>query len=220
MPYLFFATKKGLVKKTELSEYQNIRNSGLVAIKLDPNDQLLETKTTSGKDLIFLCSSNGKSIEFKEGDVRPTGRASRGVTGMRFKAEDFLVGMEKITPEDKNNTVLVISEHGFGKKTKISEYRLQNRGGSGIFTAKITPKTGRLVKMHIVDPKSHGDLLLISAQGQVIRLSLASVPLSGRQTQGVKLINLDPGDKVASVTTLAEAVPEEEPIQGKTQPDK
>ncbi|KKS41459.1 MAG: gyrase subunit A protein [candidate division CPR1 bacterium GW2011_GWA2_42_17] len=205
--YLFFATRKGLIKKTELTEYQSIRQSGLVAIKLDQNDELLETKTTSGNDKVLLCSSNGKAIMFSEKNVRPTGRASRGVTGMRFKAGDFLVGMAIISAQAKSAKplqVLIVSENGFGKRTPLSEYREQGRGGSGIFTSKITPKTGKLVDMRALPAEAKADLLLISSKGQVIRLELNTVSVLGRQTQGVKLINLDPGDKVASVAVIFE----------------
>ena len=219
--YLFFATRKGLIKKTELAEYQSIRQSGLVAIKLDQGDELLKTEITSGKDKILLCSSNGKSILFSEADVRSTGRASRGVTGMRFKSGDFLVGAEVIANQPNASTprslgeggpnhpklqVLVITENGYGKRTDLKEYREQGRGGSGIFTSKITTKTGKLVDMRALPAEAKADLLLISSKGQVIRLELNTVSVLGRQTQGVKLINLDPGDKVASVAVIFEEI--------------
>lgn len=205
MNFLLFSTKKGLVKRTNLSEYQNIRGNGLIAIKLAPGDELLSITQTSGNDEIILITALGKSIRFAEEKVRASGRAAIGVRGIRLKKEgDRVIGMDAI--KSSNLQLLVVSEHGFGKRTPAKEYHRQGRGGGGIFTAKITAKTGKLVEARLIDPESVEDLLVISQKGQTIRLPLKQVPTLGRQTQGVKLINLGEGDTVASLTCLEKEV--------------
>lgn len=208
--FLLFITKNGLVKKTSVSEYQNIRVSGLIAIKLESNDQLLRVLPTSDQDELILATARGKSIRFSEKNIRPTGRATRGVTGIRMKKGDAVIGAEVITAQKTPGvpSLLTISQNGFGKRTPLDEYKPQKRGGQGIFTAKVTPKTGQLMDSTLLPPKSEKgedlDLLISSTKGQVIRLPLSDVSILGRQTQGVKLINLESGDQVAAVTLLKE----------------
>lgn len=198
-----------MVKKTPIEEYQNIRSSGLVAIRLDADDELLTVKPSSGQDEIMLVASNGKSIRFDESKIRPTGRATRGVTGIRLKKGEAVVGADIIfqaTPKESLG-LLTISQSGFGKKTPLTQYKKQGRGGMGIFTAKVTQKTGPLVVAKLLaashEKQENGqELLIISRQGQVIRLKLSAVSELGRQTQGVKLIRLDEGDQVAAMALL------------------
>ena len=204
--YLFFATEKGIVKKVKLEEFTSVRRSGLVAIKIKQDDKLIWAKPTSGKDDILLVTSNGQSIRFNESDVRFMGRTASGVTGIRLKNEDITVGMGiiKNDPEKiKKYDILAVTEQGTGKKTSIKEYRVQSRGGSGIKISKITTKTGKLVNAFIVNRETmrDKDLIIISQNGQVIRLPFKSVPKSGRDTQGVKLMRFKTaGDHIACVT--------------------
>lgn len=209
MKFLLFITKNGLVKKTPIEEYQNIRSSGLVAIRLDADDELLTVKPTSGQDEVMLIASNGKSIRFDEIKIRPTGRATRGVTGIRLKKGEVVVGADVISPAapKESLSLLTISQAGFGKKTPLAQYKKQGRGGQGVFTAKVTSKTGPLVVAKFLasnhkPQENEQELLIISKQGQVIRLKLSAVSELNRQTQGVKLIRLDEDDKVAAVTSL------------------
>jgi len=208
MKYLLFSTTKGLVKKTSLEEYASIRRSGLVAIRLDSGDQLLAVRPTSGKDLIMLVTAHGKAIKFKETDIRPTGRATRGVRGIKIKKGDQVVSMQVIGKQKNEaspipDQLLVVTEHGFGKRTSLLEYSTQGRGGQGVFTAKINEKTGKIVNAHLVAGcDNQSDLLIISKAGKIIRLPLSQVPQLGRHTQGVRLFRLDPGDAVASLTLL------------------
>ncbi len=218
--YYLFATKNGTVKKTLASEYENIRQNGLIAIKLEENDQLLSVKPTTGKDKILLITAKGKSILFDENDIRPTGRATRGVRGIKIRKDDFVVGMDIITTEDekqaKNYEVLVLSSNGYGKKTLLSDYSIQGRGGQGVFTAKLNKKTGNLVAMRLLRNSSTesdadklnnlisepSDLLVISKLGQAIRLPLKEVPTLGRHTQGVRIIRLNEKDEASALALL------------------
>ncbi len=208
--YLSMVTKHGTIKKTPLDKFKNIRRSGLIAIKLKKDDELRWVKTISANDEIILATSDGKSIRFSEKDVRPMGRSASGVRGIRLKAKDEVIGMNVIVEQEKKQgvDVLVVTQNGFGKMTKIKEYRLQTRGGSGIKTAKVTAKNGKLVWSTILNPKDlpeniTGDLLIISDKGQVIRLAVNCVPQTGRDTQGVRLMKFKAAnDHVASVTLV------------------
>ena len=206
--YLFFATEKGLVKKVEIKDFDNVRRSGLIAIKIKEDDKLIWAKPTSGTDDIQLITSKGQAIRFKESDVRDMGRNAAGVYGVRLKKEDALVGMGIIeTDKDaiKKLQVLTVMANGFGKRTPINLYKVQNRGGSGIRTAKVTTKTGHITNAYVLssDQMDDKDLIVISENGQVIRLPFKSVSLLGRDTQGVRLMKFkEPGDKVASVTVV------------------
>jgi DNA gyrase subunit A len=219
--YYLFATKKGVVKKTSIEEYQNIRQNGLIAVKLENGDQLLDVKPTTGKDKVLLITAKGKCILFDENDVRPTGRATVGVRGIRIKADDYLVGMDVITAEDEKKAgayeVLILSSNGYGKKTLLSEYSVQGRGGQGVYTAKLNTKTGDLVAMRVLrngassdlkiddngsSIQEPSDLLVISKLGQAIRLSIGEVPTLGRHTQGVRIIRLNDKDEATALALL------------------
>ncbi|MCX6796017.1 MAG: DNA gyrase subunit A [Candidatus Falkowbacteria bacterium] len=204
--YLFFTTEKGLVKKVKISAFDNVRHSGLIAIKIKPEDKLIWAKPTSGKDEIQLVTAKGQAIRFRESGVRDMGRNATGVFGIRLKAGDSVVGMGVIKGDkekQKKYQVLTIMENGFGKRTALGFYKVQGRGGSGIKTAKVTSKTGKLTNAFIVNIENmqDKDLIIISAKGQVIRLPFKSVSQSGRDTQGVRLMRFKEGsDKVAGVT--------------------
>lgn len=206
--FLFFATEKGLVKKTDLHAFDNVRRSGLIAIKIKEDDKLIWVKPTSGKDQIQLITAEGQAIRFEETDVRDMGRGAAGVFGMRLKKSDAIVGMGIIGTDKeklKRLQVLTIMAHGFGKRTELGLYKIQGRGGSGIRTAKITDKTGKLVNAFVLDRDvmDDRDLVVISDKAQVIRLPYKSVPELGRDTQGVRLMRLkEGGDEVASVTWI------------------
>ena len=208
--YLAMVTKHGTIKKCKLSEFENIRRSGLIAIKLKKDDRLEWVKTLTEKDEIILVTANGQSIRFKEKDIRCMGRSASGVRGIRLKTKDEVIGMNVLNEQDRKSAtnVLITTKNGYGKMTHIKEYRLQSRGGSGIKTAKITNKNGQIVWSTILNPdhlpeNTQGDLIIISHKGQVIRLSLKSVPILGRSTQGVHLMRFKASsDHVASVTLV------------------
>lgn len=204
--YLFFTTEKGVVKKVELDAFSNVRRSGLIAIKIKDDDKLIWAKPTSGKDEIQLITAGGQAIRFKENDVRDMGRSASGVTGIRLKGNDIVVGMGVIGKDkdsQKGLQVLSIMEQGFGKRTPLNMYKVQNRAGSGIKTAKVTSKTGKLINAYVVNMEimADKDLVIISEKGQVIRLPFKSVNQAGRDTQGVRLMRFkESSDKVACVT--------------------
>ena len=206
--FLFFVTEKGLVKKVKIEAFANVRRSGLIAIKIKEDDKLIWTKPTSGSDQIQLITTAGQAIRFQETDVREMGRNAVGVRGIRLKKEnDAVVGMGVIKKEEKERLkklqVLAITEQGYGKRTALGYYKVQGRGGSGIKTAKVTTKTGRLINAFIVNAEAmeNKDLIIISEQGQVIRLPFKSVNQLGRDTQGVRLMRFkEPTDKVACMT--------------------
>lgn len=204
--FLFFATEKGLVKKVKLESFANVRRSGLIAIKIKPEDKLIWAKPTSGNDHIQLITAAGQAIRFSESDVRDMGRTAAGVHGIRLKKDDLVVGMGVIkTDKDKlkKYQILSIMAQGFGKRTLLGLYKVQGRGGSGIKTAKVTAKTGQLTNAYIVnaDAMSDKDLVIISEKGQVIRLPFKAVNQSGRDTQGVRLMRFkNENDQVACVT--------------------
>ncbi|OGC70730.1 DNA gyrase subunit A [candidate division WWE3 bacterium RIFOXYC1_FULL_39_7] len=212
--FVFFVTKLGTVKKTPLSEYDNIRSSGILAIKLTENDSLIYAGLTSGKDDILLTTRQGQSIRFDEEDIRPMGRAASGVTGIKLsKNNDEVVGTVVIPEKIKVMDLLVISDHGYGKRTSTNEYKVQNRGGSGILTYKVGDKTGHLVNARGIVSKSTDDLLIATQSGKVLRLAIKQIPILGRATQGVRLMKMDGSDKVTSVALLekeTEAVISEE----------
>ncbi len=202
--FLFFATEKGLVKKVKLESFANVRRSGLVAIKIKNEDKLIWAKPTSGDDNIQIITANGQAIRFKEKDVRDMGRNAAGVHGVRLKKEDVVVGVGVINKEKIGKyQVLTIMERGFGKRTDLKLYKTQGRGGSGIRTAKVTDKTGKIVNAFIVntDYMADKDLIIISENGQVIRLPFKTVNPLGRDTQGVKVMRFkEEDDRVACVT--------------------
>ena len=204
--YLFFATEGGLVKKVELGAFENVRRSGLIAIKIKEDDKLIWVKPTSGSDHIQLVTAKGQAIRFKETDVRDMGRGAAGVHGIRLHKDDLVIGMgvAKTDKEKKRNyQILTIMAHGFGKRTDLSAYKLQGRGGSGIKTAKVTAKTGDITNAFLInaDNMEDRDIIIISDKGQVIRTPFKSVSVLGRDTQGVRIMRFkEEGDKVAGVT--------------------
>ncbi|RJR26333.1 DNA gyrase subunit A [candidate division WWE3 bacterium] len=201
--YVFFATQRGTVKKTSLAEYENIRSSGIIAIKLSSDDSLVFAGITSGKDDIMVTTRQGQSIRFSEKDIRSMGRAASGVTGIKLsKNNDEVVGTIIIPEKDPKVDLLTVSDHGYGKRTNVAEYKLQNRGGSGILTYKIGDKSGHLVSARGITESTDADLLVATQSGKVLRLALKQIPRLGRATQGVKLIKLDAKDKVTSVAIL------------------
>ncbi len=198
--YFFMATAKGTVKKTSLSDYANIRSNGLIAIKLDANDELVWVKPTRGDDEVILVTKEGRSIKFNEADVRETGRASMGVRGIRLKtADDIVIAADVV--RTKENLLLTISEKGFGKVTKIEQFTKQGRGGQGIFAARTTAKTGKLVAARLIDHPS-AELLIMSANGQAVRIKTDNLPERNRQTSGVILIRIKGDDKVAAIAIV------------------
>lgn len=198
--YFFMVTKNGVVKKTELSQFEKIRSNGLTAINLDEGDELTWVKPTTGKDEIILITADGRSIRFSEEDVRHMGRSTRGVTGMKFKnAGDNIVGMGVIRANE--NRIFTLSENGFGKMTELSEYPKQKRGGSGVFTFRVTAKTGKVASARVLD-HPEAEIVVISEKAKVIRSSIDAIPTLGRQTSGVKVMNINGGDKVATMTIL------------------
>ncbi len=203
--YLLFATEKGLVKKVELSAFDNLRSNGLIAVKIKDNDRLIWTKPSSGSDEVLLITSKGQAIRFKEKDVRSMGRTASGVHGVRLKNDDLVVGMgvAKVDKKDRNYQILTIMANGYGKRTNFNLYKVQGRGGSGIKTAKVTDKTGTLTNAFLVnaDNMEKRDLIIISEKGQVIRLPFKAINVLNRDTQGVRIMRFrDENDMVASVT--------------------
>jgi DNA gyrase subunit A len=205
--YLIMTTKQGLIKKTTLNEFENVRRSGLIAIKLKQGDLLEGVQKSSGEDEIILVTKKGKSIRFKEKEIREMGRASSGVRAVRLEKGDEVVGMDIIqTKKEKlktKNYLLVVMENGYGKRTDLKEYRLQKRGGTGTKAAKITSKTGEIVSSKVLPEEILGeDLIVISKKGQVIRTKLSQIPKLSRSTQGVRLMRLEEGDKAASAVCV------------------
>ncbi len=214
---LFMATTRGTVKKTTAEEFKNVRKSGLIAIKLREGDFLEWTKEVSKGQEIMIVTKNGKSIRFNEADVHPTGRASMGVRGIRLKAEDEAVDMDVIK-NPKKAELLVIMENGLGKCTSVQDYRTQTRGGTGVKTANITTKTGKIIGGKIIGEETKGDLIIVSKQGQIIRMNVKNIPSQGRATQGVYLMRMHENDKVAS-TSLIESNDNIEEEQTEKQPE-
>jgi DNA gyrase subunit A len=199
--YLFMATVKGTVKKTAFKDYANIRTNGLIAIKLDDGDELRWIKKTTGKDDVVVSTSAGQAVRFNESDARPMGRSARGVRGVRLRPNDSVVGMDIICSDDQN--FLVISKNGYGKITKASNFPSHKRGGVGIKAAVVTAKTGPIVDVRTLDAEAH-ELLIISNNGQTIRVGLKDIPVLGRTTQGVRVMRMADGDAVSSLGLMAE----------------
>lgn len=200
--YLFMATTKGTVKKTPFKDYANIRTNGLIAIKLDDGDELRWIKKTSGKNDVIVSTSAGQAVRFNEKEVRPIGRSARGVRGVRLRPNDWVVGMDIVTSDDQ--TLLVISEKGFGKKTKVSQFPSHKRGGVGIKAAVVTAKTGPIISVQSLSEEV-AEALLISKNGQTIRLSLDDIKVLGRTTQGVTIMRLGEGDSVSSIGLMEQS---------------
>ncbi|MGH7474400.1 MAG: DNA gyrase C-terminal beta-propeller domain-containing protein, partial [Candidatus Methylomirabilales bacterium] len=213
--YLVMATRRGVVKKTELSAYANPRAGGIIALSLDEGDELIGVAMTRGTEDIFLGTRNGMAIRFKEDDVRPMGRGARGVTGIRLEPQDQVVGMEIVS---EGAQMLTVTERGFGKRTDVGEYRVQGRGGKGIINIRVTDKNGPVVGIKQV--REEDGVMMISQEGKVNRLRVREIRDTGRAAQGVRLQGLAEGDRVAAVTAVVmeedEGTPEAppEPVEG------
>ena len=202
--YLFMSTTQGTVKKTALKDYANIRQTGLIAIKLDDKDELRWIRRSSGDDEIIISTHLGQAIRFKESDARPMGRGARGVRGIRLRPGDYVVGMD-LANEDRK--LLVMSENGYGKLTKVEHFTAHKRGGVGIKSAVVNKKTGNIVTVTSLEPTA-SEVLMISTQGQTIRVSLSDIPTLGRTTQGVRVMRLRDGDTVTSIGFIPEQTEE------------
>ncbi len=212
--FLLMATKKGLIKKTPLKEYDSGKKTGLISINIKEDDELIDVRLSDGNNNIVMVTKMGMSITYSEKDVRPVGRSAQGVIGMRLDNDDDVIGMETINETNKE-TLLAITENGFGKRTELEEYRVQTRGGKGVITYKITPKTGNIVGIRIADEED--DILMITDKGTVIRIKAKEISVLGRNTQGVTLMRTSDGGKVVSI----EKVPEEEQKdEAQTEEDK
>ncbi|MBI5144509.1 MAG: DNA gyrase subunit A, partial [Candidatus Omnitrophica bacterium] len=200
--FLMMCTKNGLVKKTDLAAYSHPRKGGIIGIGLEKDDELIEVELIDGNEEILLATREGKAIRFKEAEIRDMGRAAKGVRGVRLSKRDSCIAMEVVRPDQ---TVLAVTQEGFGKRTSFKEYRLQSRGGKGIINIKVTKKNGEVVGMKTVSDKD--EIMLITERGMIVRSPIKDIRATGRSTQGVRLMRLESGDKVASV---AKIVPEEE----------
>ncbi len=229
--YVFFATRNGLVKKSEVREFMHVRSNGIMAIGIEQGDELVAARITDGNQIIFLATHEGMAIRFDESHVRPMGRAAYGVWGIDLEKGDYVIGMattlkpgapapakekadgepEAIDEAVKGELILSVTENGFGKRTAADEYRLTNRGGKGVINLKTTERVGKVVGIAQVDEKS--EVMLISHYGKIIRMDSTTIRESGRNAQGVRLLNLEPGDKVAAAVVIA---PEEENGNGGT----
>src|SRR5438477_3812218 len=204
--YVLMVTKKGVIKKTALSDFQNIRSNGIIAINIDEGDELLDVVTTDGTKRIFIATHNGFAIRFDEKNARPMGRATRGTRGIDLRKDDYVVSLCAVSSDD-NEKMLSVSEQGYGKQTPISTYRLQSRGGKGVINMKTTDKTGKVVAVFPVDADS--EIMIITQQAKLIRLEAGHIRKTGRSAQGVRLIKTDEGDMVTSAS-LVEAASEDE----------
>ena len=213
--YLFFATKQGIVKKTPLDDYSNIRKVGLIAINLREDDELISVKLTDGTREIIMGTSQGMSIRFPEQEVRPMGRSATGVKGIQLDEGDTVIDMDVVDPEQD---VLIVTEKGYGKRTPASEYRTQSRGGKGIKTLHITEKNGSVVSLKMVADDE--DLMIMTSAGTLIRTSIAGISTMGRNTQGVKLINIREDDAVATVTRVSRTEESDEEDRGSDEPEE
>jgi DNA gyrase subunit A len=199
--FIVTATRKGTVKKTELMAYANPRIGGIIALTIDEGDRLVSTRLTDGSMDILLASRSGKSIRFPENDVRPMGRTARGVRGMWLEGDDQVIGMEVVSSATAA-TLVTVTENGYGKRTDLDEYRQQSRGGKGIITIKTSERNGKVVDIKLVEEDS--DLMFITDRGKVLRTSVGTLSVIGRNTQGVRLMVLEPGERIVAVAKLAE----------------
>jgi len=204
--YVLMVTKKGVIKKTALSDFQNIRSNGIIAINIDEGDELLDVVTTDGSKRIFIATHNGFAIRFDEKNARPMGRATRGTRGIDLRKDDFVVSLCAVSADDSEK-MLSVSERGYGKQTPISTYRLQSRGGKGVINMKTTEKTGKVVAVFPVDADS--EIMIITQQAKLIRLEADAIRKTGRSAQGVRLIKTDEGDIVTSASLVEPSAEEE-----------
>jgi DNA gyrase subunit A len=198
--FIVMVTKQGVIKKCELTEFDNPMARGIIALGLDEGDELLAARLTTGQDYIFLGSHEGMACRFNEEDVRAMGRPARGVRGMDLEEGDYLVGAEVV---GKEGLILSISENGYGKRTPLVDYRLTARGRKGVINMKTTPRIGKVVG--ILSVKEDTELMIITKQGQIIRIDSSEIRQAGRSTQGVRLVNVEEGDQVAAASPIPEA---------------
>ncbi len=199
---ILMATKQGVIKKTDLMAYSNPRTGGIIALTLDPGDELISACLTDGTKEVLLSTRDGKAIRFKEEDARALGRTARGVRGITLEEGDGLVAMEIVSPQNQGASILSVTENGYGKKTVIDEYPLQSRGGKGVITIKTSARNGKMLGVQQITEQD--DVMLITDKGKIIRLRGGEISVIGRNTQGVKLIELEPGEKVMALARLAE----------------
>jgi DNA gyrase subunit A len=221
--YVFFATRNGTVKKTEVKDFSHVMSRGIIAINIEPGDELVAASLTDGNQIVFLASHNGQAVRFDENDVRSMGRNATGVRGMNLAEKDYIVGMattikpeakaviekskDEVAPEvadlipEKGSLILSVTENGYGKRTPADEYRLTNRGGKGVINVKTTERNGKVVGIAQVTEKS--EVMLISQYGKIIRMDSSTIRESGRHAQGVRLLSLEPGDRVAAAVVIA-----------------
>jgi len=216
--YVLMATKQGIIKKTDLMSYSHPRVGGIIALSLDEKDQLISACLTDGTKEVLLSSREGKAIHFVEGDVRDMGRAARGVKGITLGKNDFLVSMDILSPGAVGSSILSATENGFGKRSPIEDYRLQSRGGKGIITVKTTARNGKLVGTQQITDQD--EVMLITDRGKIIRLRCGEIRLSSRNTQGVKLIELESGERMMAVARLAEREEEGNGQEGEEVPEE
>jgi len=204
--YVVMVTRKGVIKKTALSDFQNIRSNGIIAINIDEGDELLDVLTTDGNKRIFIATHNGFAIRFDEKNARPMGRATRGTRGIDLRKDDFVVSLCAVSSDDSER-MLSVSEKGYGKQTAIGTYRLQSRGGKGVINMKTTEKTGKVVAVFPVEDDS--EIMIITQQAKLIRLEAGHIRKTGRSAQGVRLIKTDEGDMVTSASLVEPSAEEE-----------
>ena len=207
--HVLMVTRKGVIKKTSLADFQNIRTNGIVAVNVDEGDELLDVVLTDGTKRIFIATHNGLAIRFDEGQVRPMGRATRGVRGIDLRKDDYVVAVCPVS-SDHSERMLSVSEQGYGKQTKIRDYRLQTRGGRGVINMKTTDKTGKVVAVFPVEDES--EMMIITQHGKLIRIEANNIRKTGRRASGVRLIKTEGGDQVTSAS-LVEPSAEEEAIE-------
>lgn len=198
--HLFMCTVHGVVKKTPFELYQNVRSSGLITINLDQSDELKWVRMTTGENEVLISTAGGQAIRFNEKDVRPMGRAARGVRGIRLRKDDVVIGMDIV---EANSDIFVISKHGYGKRTKVDQFTAHARGGVGIRSAVVNDKTGALIGVKTLT-STQPEVIIISMHGQTIRLGLKDIPALGRATQGVRIMRMNDGDSVASLALVQE----------------
>jgi len=204
--YVVMVTRKGVIKKTSLADFQNIRSNGIIAINIDEGDQLLDVVLTDGSKRIFIATHNGLAIRFDEKNVRSMGRATRGVRGVDLRQDDFVVSVCPVSADDTER-MLSVSELGYGKQTPITTYRLQSRGGKGVINMRTTEKTGKVVAVFPVEDES--EIMIITQQAKLIRIEASQIRKTGRSAQGVRLIKTDEGDKVTSASLVQPSADEE-----------
>jgi len=198
---LLMTTRMGVVKKVSIDSFKDVRRSGIIAIKLQDDDELMAGRFVESGDSVMLATRGGQSIRFKESDVREMGRAAGGVRAIKLKKNDILIGADILRKDDKDSKFLIMTENGYGKMSRTKDYKIQKIGGSGIKTAKVTKKTGIVMVGKVITEKEQ-ELIAISKNAQVIRVSIGEIPTLGRQTQGVRIMRLREDDSIASLTCL------------------